>query len=177
MIGEANNGKPKHEVKIMETEEKKIVWLPKELAAKVEDAESQDTADKLVLRYCEQVRGDMTESISCLDDDLLSFKGKMATVRQEFGKAKEAHLNAIYEVWEKQEVDMAKVRATSAQLIDKLRPLRTEVDGINAELGKINTHKIERLLEMVSAIGDHLAMNSETGNILQFLTENYERKD
>jgi chromosome segregation ATPase len=158
-------------------EDRKIVWLPAAIAKKVEDAESQETADKLVLKYCEQVKGDMTESLECLDEDLLRFKGNMAQVRQQFGKAKDEHLNATYAMWEKGEEDCKKVSEHVARLTKQLQPLKTEVEKVNQQLAKIDTYKLQKLLEVVTAISGHLSMNDKTADILSFLTNEYKSEE
>ena len=154
------------------TEEKELVWLPKKLALQLKDVES--SPDGLILQYIEESKREIQASISALDEDVLMFKGMLAKVRIEFGKAKDEHIKTAYEIWESYEKDVPKISEKVAAAVKELTPLKNELNEITAIMKNLNDYRVKDLVEMLATLRD--CLGGQNGDMLKFLMENFQIK-
>lgn len=64
--------------------EKELVWLPKELAAKIKDIEGVEGLRKEILSYVDETKRDLRNDIEMMDEDILLYKAYMIQARDKF---------------------------------------------------------------------------------------------
>lgn len=141
-------------------EKTELIWVEKEFAErwkKLETANAtRDQQEKVFNEYMDsvtaEVKRDFKASLEALDEDAAIFTGLMLKVKQTFGKAKDEHLNASYELWEKFDAEIPSVRGKVDSLVKTLKPLKDELTEINDLIGKINTHDIDRLMKSIEGL-------------------------
>jgi len=101
----------------------------------------------------------------------------MVNARRDFEKTKNEELNAMYDIWNKFETDIVKVRKNITDVVKELQPLKDEVESINELLSKTNSYQINDLLKTVNELQSALSYNSETGKILKFLFKTYKKEE
>jgi predicted RNase H-like nuclease (RuvC/YqgF family) len=160
---------------MVHTEEKELVWLPKEVAARVKQLEDAKKSGDLVLEYVEQSKRDLKTSLESLEDDVIRFKSQMISARKKFEDAKNVELEANYAVWEKFDLEKSSIRKKAGELKDELKPMIDELKQVKQLMDQINTYDIQRLLTIIKDLNH--SFYGETGNILTFLFNNYKKND
>jgi len=161
-----------------------LIWVSKEFAerykritaANASAEEKNKVFDEYLESITKAVRDDFKESLATLEEDAAIFSGLMLKVKQAFGKAKDEHLTASYELWEKFEAEVPSTRAKTEKLIATLTPLKAELKEINELIGKISLYNVDHLTESISRLAGSHGRNKE---MIEFLVKNFntERKD
>jgi len=158
----------------MPTEEKEYIHLhvSKSLAKQLKSLEG-DTPDGLLLNYIEQCKKDMQYNIESMDEDILMFKGMLAKVRKDFKQAKDEQLETSYKIWEDYAKQMPELRKYVETATKELRPLKDELEAIQALMKDLSHWKVKDLIESISMISR--AMEGQNKEMLKFLMENFNK--
>ena len=159
-------------------EKTELIWVSKEFAEKFkkmtdENAtiEQQNKAlDDYLESICVQVKKDFKENLESLDEDAAIFTGLMLKVKQAFGKAKDEHLAASYELWEKFENEIPSVNKKIGVILDTLKPLKDELKEINDLIGKIKTYDIDEFTSSLDLLSSAYGKQKE---MVEFLVKNF----
>lgn len=151
--------------------EKEYVFIPKKLAEKIKDLESDKQMEDTIIGYYNQSRRELQGELDCLDEDVIQYKANMMKARQAFREAKEEQLDANYELWEKFDADIKGVSAYVAKATSQLQPLKAELSQLKELMNQIDKWEIEKLVGLIDKLNS--SFYGETGNILKFLFENY----
>ena len=154
------------------------IWVSKEFAERwkkvtteVSNREQQEKVfDEYIKTVTDKVRDDFKCNLESLEEDAAMFTGLMLKVKQTFGKAKDEHLDASYELWEKFEAEIPSVNKKIDLLLKTLRPLKDELTEINKLVGQISTYDIDRLINSVDALSNSYGKNAE---MVAFLVNNF----
>lgn len=157
----------------MDWTEKELVWVPKELAEKINELGEGLTKENLVLSYIEQAKRDIQGELDSLDESILLFRGMMVKARQDFEKAKNAELEANYAVWENSEKDFEAMREKAKCMVETLKPLKEELQEVCDLLNRIDKWGIEGFLELLKKLNQNFY--GETKEMLQFLLNNWKK--
>ena len=161
----------------MNTTEKDLVWVPKELADKVK-AYNDPFSDEVVAlmeKYIDQSKDEWKINLESLEEDLLMYRGLMVKTKKEFEATKKEQCSAAYELWEKIEADVPKTKEKIDNLIKLFDPLEKKLDRLNSSLAKIDTYQIERFAELVSKLDSILSCKGQTNDMMVFLMENFKK--
>lgn len=162
----------KHEELIWVSREFADKW--KELTSKEETRGQQEAVfNEYMKTVSDKIKEDFRCSLESLEEDSIVFTGLMLKVRQAFEKAKNEHLTASYDLWEKFEAEIPSIQGKVAKIVDVLKPLKDELDRINALLGSINTFQIENLNQAISLFASNYSTNKE---MIDFLVTNFKRE-
>jgi len=159
-----------------------IIWVDAELAKKwnalKDRGATKDQQEVLFNEYMKTVTDTARREFQCqlegLEEDAAIFTGLMLKVKQSFEKAKNEHLAASYDLWEKFEADIPSTRKKVEAIVSELEPLRKQLAAINDLLGKINTYNIDRLGESISHLGSTYGVHRE---MIDFLVKNFKNKE
>jgi hypothetical protein len=121
-------------------------------------------------KISDTIRRDFRDNLEGLEEDAAMFTGLMLKVKQAFEKAKNAHLSASYELWEKFEQEIPSTTKKVESLLHILDPLEKKLTSINALMGKISTYNIDRLNESLSLLASLHGANRE---MVEFLVKNF----
>ena len=150
---------------------KEIVWLPKDIAAKLKGIEETKLIDAVITEYIKQSRQNIRDEISYLDDDVLQFKAAMTKAKIDFSEAKDVQLSLFTKIWQTHEDDIRILRAKVSQVKEVIAPLRIEIEQLKGLMGSVRMHEVDDLLKTMNQINN--SFYGETGNILRFLFDNY----
>jgi peptidoglycan hydrolase CwlO-like protein len=159
------------------TEEKDLVWLPKELADKV-NAYKDPFSDKVVAlmeKYIDDSKNEWKLNFESLEEDLLMYRGLMVKTKKAFQEAKEEQCEAAYELWEKIDAEIPRTDEKIGGLIKLFDPLEKKLDKLNNSLAKIDTYQIERFTELVTKLDSILSCKGQTNDMMVFLMENFKK--
>ena len=156
-------------------ENKELVWLPKELAKKIQaiNDPTSKLCEELIDKYLDDSRREVKSNLEALEEDVLSYRVLMVRAKNAFKEAKEEQIASSYDLWEKFEEEAPLIKDKVDTVIKELRPLKEDLHDIKELLSGINMIGIERLLEVVRAISGHVDSEGNTGKMLKFLFENY----
>jgi len=162
--------------------QEELIWVSKEFAAKWKEMtdkegirEQQEAAlNEYMKTVSDKIKEDYRLNLESLEEDSIVFTGLMLKVRQAFEKAKNEHLAASYDLWEKFEAEIPSIHGKVTKIIDVLQPLHVELDKINTLLGKINTYQIEKLNQAISLFASNYGTNKE---MIDFLVTNFKMKE
>ena len=149
------------------------LYLPKELAKAVNDLKEGDTQNEIILKYIESCKTDMRASIESMDEDVLIFRGLMATAKRGFKETRDEYLDSSYAIWEETDKQLPSIKAKTEKLIKELKPLKDELDHINETIKSIDRFQIEKFVEFIAFFNN--TVHGENENILKYLMETYKR--
>ena len=159
-------------------EKQELIWVEKEFAERWKEmTNAKATREQQITVFAEYmdsvnraVKEDFRASLEALDEDAAIFAGLMLKVKQAFGKAKDEHLTASYELWEKFEAEIPSVQGKIDSLVKVLKPLKNELTEINDLIGKINTHDIDKLIRSVDLLSNSYGKQKE---MVEFLVKHF----
>lgn len=154
-------------------EPKEIVWLPAGLAKKVKDIQDVKYLEDEIVKYVEQSKRNFKIEIESIDEDILQYRAFMIKAKNAFKEAKDEQLQASYDLWEKYEDDLTKIRDYVSTAKQAVTPLKQELDEIKRLMQEIDKYGIKDLLELIKEINSHYY--GETANMLKFLFDNYKK--
>lgn len=156
-----------------QTEQKELVWLPASLAKRIKDIQDTKYLENEIVKYTEETKRNFKTEIECIDEDVLQYKAFMIKAKNAFKDAKDEHLNASYELWEKYETDLTKVRQYVNTVNLAIEPLKKELNDVKNLMQEIDKYGIKDLLELIKEVNSHYY--GETANMLKFLFDNYKK--
>jgi len=155
-----------------------IIWVSKEFAERFKKMEAENATieqqDNALDEYMDSVKAevkrDFKASLESLDEDAAIFAGMMLRVKQAFGKAKDEHLTASYELWEKFEEEIPSVRGKIDSIIKTLKPLEEQLTTINGLIGKIRTYDIDKFTHSIECLATAYGTQKE---MVEFLVKHF----
>ncbi len=160
----------------MEEEPKRYVslYVKESIANQLEAIDKGDWGN-FVEEYIEESKRDLKVSMDYMDDEIIEYKAAMINARKKFKEAKEEMLEANYAMWEEFDNQKKNIQSKAEEMVKELGPLKGELNRIAILMHGIDTFKIERFLEILEKIKNHLY--GEDRNILEFLLKNYQREE
>lgn len=157
---------------------KELIWVEKEFAEKYKEVESdagkQNLRIKMFDEYMQKIsdrsKEEFKANFESLEEDVAIYNGLMLKVKQTFEKAKNEQLDASYALWEKFDKEMPSVSKKIDNIIEQMNPVIKAVEEINSGLSKINTYKLEGVLDLVSKFN---GMTDESKKVVKFLVKNF----
>jgi predicted nuclease with TOPRIM domain len=139
--------------------EKDLVWLPKDLADKVKEFEDkEELKNALVLEYIDKTKRDISQSIEMLDDDVLCYRGKLASYRNALKEAYSEEYDKTYEAWEDAQNKLKDFDIMILPLKQSLQSLSSDVVDIASRINNMqksfesfNTYHFERITAFLKA--------------------------
>jgi len=153
------------------SKDKRYIYVPAALAAKIEQADDIAVMGAAVDEYLKDSVKDIGEMLATLDEEVQSYTGLMAKARSEFRKASQEQIEQSYATWEAVDAQLPRVQAKIKALVDDLKPLTTELNEINNLLSSLDLSRVERTLKLLNEL--QYAPN-ETKKMVAFLVANYE---
>jgi len=159
-------------------EDTELIWVDKDFAeqwkALTTEKATREMREKVFNEYMktttEKVQQSFRSDLENLEEDAAIFQGLMLKVKQAFEKAKNEHLNASYDLWEKFESEIPSIRDKTNKLIETLRPLEAQLNTINGLLGKINTYNIDKFISSISVLASSYGKNKD---MIEFLIKHF----
>jgi hypothetical protein len=160
----------------MNEEPKKYVslYLPASQADRLKALE-EDGINNFVEEYMEQSKRDLKATMDSMDDEIIQYKAFMIDARKKFKAAKEAELEANWALWDEFEDQKKSLYNKAQQAAEQLKPLTEELEKIKGLMDGIDKWGIERFLEMLEKVKNHLYGGER--NILEFLVKNYKKDE
>jgi hypothetical protein len=78
--------------------EREYIYVTKKLAEMVKSVTEPEEYERTIIKYMEEVKGDLRLNIESLDEDVTLFKAFMIEAKKRFKEAKEAQLKESYEL-------------------------------------------------------------------------------
>ncbi len=155
-----------------------LIWVDKEFAEKwkaLKTAQSTREQQEAVFneymnKVSEKVREDFKTSLDSLEEDAAMFTGLMLKVKKAFEKAKDEHLTASYDLWEKFENEIPPTKEKIDKIVNLLTPLEKQLNTINELLRKINTNDLNRFIESLALLSNTYGKNKE---MVEFLVKHF----
>jgi len=131
------------------SDNKELIWVPREIKEVLEKMDSDNEKLRIVDEYINSRKVEITYTIEALDDDLLRFKAfslKYKTELQKVYEEQNAKLEKLFEdIGGMQDNIYLKIEQAKKQL----NPITDKIKEVNKTLDNINTYKIERLIELL----------------------------
>jgi len=131
------------------SEQKELIWVPKAMKETIEKMDSDQEKLKLVDEYIKNRKLDITYSIESLDDDLLMFKAFSLKYKTELQKVYEEQGDKLEKLFEDCGDIQSKMHQKIKETKDKLEPIISNIKSINETLDKVNTYKIEKVIDLI----------------------------
>jgi len=128
---------------------KELIWVPKEVKEIYEKMESDQEKLKLVDEMIKNRKIDITYSIEALDDDLLRFKAFSLKYKTELQKVYDDQSDKLEKLFEDCGDVQSKMHLKIEEIKSKLDPIVSKIKSINETLDKVNTYKIEKVIELI----------------------------
>lgn len=154
---------------------KELVWLPKELADKVKALDNGDAYESEILKFVDDSRRSLKSDIAVLDEEVLMYRAAMVKAKQALRKAFEEEMQDFEELWATHSDQFVGIRDKAKGVVDQLQPIKKELQDLKALMNDVQTWDVERLLKLLDQVNVYVGQQSDTGNILKFLFDNYKR--
>ena len=152
------------------SEEKVLVWLPKKMAEKVKDLDSDELKFDLVSKYVDESKLDMKYAVEGIDEDVIVFKASLIKARAEFKKVVYEQTSGMDKLWQVHNLKASEINRKVSTLLKELKPITEELNAINALFGKIGTYNIERVIESLQKISNLYGKEKE---MVQFVINHF----
>lgn len=131
------------------SDNKELIWVSKEIKETIEKMETDQEKLKLVDKMINDRKLDITFAIEALDDDLLRFKAFSLKYKTELQKVYEEQGDKLEKLFEDCGDIQSKMYVKIEETKNKLDPITSKIKSINETLEKVNTYKIERVIELI----------------------------
>ena len=145
---------------------KELIWVPKEIKEVLEKMESDNEKLRIVDEYINNRKLDITYSIEALDDDLLRFKAFSLKYKTELQKVYQEQGDKLEKLFEDCGDIQSKMHLKIEETKSKLDPIVNKIKSINETLDKVNTYKIEKVIELIEKFN---RMNEEDKRLFEML--------
>lgn len=157
--------------------DKELVWVDKEFADKIKNAEGVTEQAKIVDEILLSKKRNMENELQYLDENLLVFKSVCLNFRKELDKVADAENEKLNEIINRTCEIHGKVKAQSKEISKSFQPidqtlyeLSGKVEKINRQLDDIKTHKMDNFLSIVERVE---RMDEGSKKMLKFLMDEY----
>lgn len=141
------------------SEEKDLVWVPKEKAAQLKAAESENAQMAIIDDIIANTKRSMRIDLEALDEDVLVFKGTLLQYKKAYSEALNAHLDASYKLWEDIDSKIPNMRAKAEKTVadfaivaPELQKIVNVIDDIATKLGDVNVYQLKNMVELIETI-------------------------
>lgn len=152
--------------------ERDLVWLPKELAARIKELEGLEALETEIKKYVAETYSSLKIDVESMDEEIVQYRAYMIKARDAFKKAKDEELDAFYGLWEKYDTDLGKVRQYVASAKKELQPLLDELKEVKKAVEGVETWGLERLTKAVKGAADLYGQEKE---MFMFLVNNWRK--
>jgi len=149
---------------------KRHVYVPAELAAKLEQTDDIAVMSAAVDEYFKNSVKEIAASLESLDNEVAIYKGLMAKARAEFRKASDEQIEQSYATWGEVDKQRPHIQAKVRALVSDLKPITDELNEINDLLNRMDLSRVERTLRLLEELR---YAPGETKKMLAFLVANY----
>ncbi len=150
--------------------EMKHVYVPVEIADRLEGLKSVDQMALVVDEYFADSRKEVANQLEDLDEQVLVYKALMIKAKGAFKEASTEMIEQSYQVWEAIDEKRPWVRAKVEQITDELKPIKENLDEIDALLKTLDFYRLEKVMDLLEKIE---YVPDETKKMLAFLLNNY----
>ena len=130
-------------------EQKELIWVSKEVKTIFESLDSDHEKLRIVDDLINNRKLDITYAIESLDDDLLMFKAFSLKYKTELQKVYEEQGDKLEKLFEDCGDIQSKMHQKIKETKDKLEPIISNIKSINETLDKVNTYKIEKVIDLI----------------------------
>jgi len=150
---------------------KELIWVDKDFAKNLwKVLEQEKVFDEYLTTVTEKIRKDFQYSLESMEEDAAIFTGLMLKTKQSFEKAKNEHLDASYQLWEKFEEEIPSTKLKTEALLETLTPLEEKLKEINSLMGKIECYNLDKFVESLSILSMAYGKNKE---MIEFLVKHF----
>lgn len=129
--------------------DKELIWVPAKLKETLEKMNSDEEQLKIVEKYINDRKLDISNDIEALDDDLLRFKAFALKYKTEIKAVYNEQSDILYKLFEDCGDIQSKMYLKIEETKKKLNPITEKIKEINFVLDKINIYKIEKVIELI----------------------------
>ncbi len=149
---------------------KDLIWVPKEIADKYKEMESDAGKLEFIEKYIEESRQDLKIDLDGFEDDVLQYRGLMLKAKETFRKAKDEEIQSHYDLWENFEKEKPKVSEKINSIIALLNPLKNELQEFKDLFKSIDLHNLQEIERTLNSIRN---LYGENKAMVEFLMKNY----
>jgi hypothetical protein len=142
-----------------DAKEKELVWISKDLLAKIEEIDDSAIKEELILSYVKKAKKEIETEIESYDEEVLSFKAASAKIKKVYGETLDKFLEDSYEIWKEFDKRQPSLFKKTEQIVSTLDPLEqklTKIDNllsaIDSKLNYLRLNKIEEVLEIIKKL-------------------------
>ena len=141
-------------------EDYEYMRVPIELAVKLKELENEDALyEKEVLCYIERTKKDISNQVELLDDDILMFKGKLASYKKAFKEAYSSADTEMYSFWEDFDKKLSdrytkldsKFSSISKTLDREFQERVHQVESLSKRLESLNIYNFEKIITFLES--------------------------
>ena len=126
--------------------------------------------ERTIIKYMEEVKGDLRLNIESLDEDVTLFKAFMIEAKKRFKEAKEAQLKESYEFWGSYEQELGVIRNRVDSFKNELMPLIEDLKEINSLFSQIKTYDISKLCDVIER---YSSLSKDNKEMMDFLIKEF----
>ena len=141
------------------SEEKELVWVPKEKATQLKAAESENAQMAIIDDIIAKTKRSMRIDLEALDEDVLVFKGTLLQYKKAYSEALNAHLDATYKLWEDIDSKLPNMRSKAEKTVagfaiiaPELQKVSDTIDGITRKIESVNAYQLKNMVELIETI-------------------------
>lgn len=143
--------------------DKKLVWVPKHLAADIEAVTSTEGLDAIVARYVAEQKKTAEQDLNTLREYVAMYKGLSATARLEFAAACQEAVDKSYKVFDAYDKKMPDITEKVRGIVETILPVYKELDRLENRLDRIDVSRLHSALDLAERIA---SMSDETRQAL-----------
>jgi len=143
---------------------KELIWVSSELKDVYEKVDSDQEKLNIVEELINSRKIDITYAIEALDDDLLRFKAFSLRYKTELQKVYDDQSEKLEKIFDDCGDIQSKMYLKIEETKTKLNPVTDKIKEINVALEKVNTYKIERVIELIEKFN---RMNEEDKRLFE----------
>lgn len=151
------------------------MWVTPETAKLIEEADSEDTKEKMLADAAKNIKGIMQSEIDMLDDEIVKYKGMMADFKQKFREVKQTQFKQMEDIWVEYDKELSKIKGKMAKIEEAVAPVAKQTTELNNNLQKLKSYDLERLLELLESIDR--AYSGESRRVMDHLFKTYKRDE
>jgi chromosome segregation ATPase len=151
------------------------MWVTPETAKLIKETEDPETKEKMLVQAAKEIKGSMQAEIDMLDDEVVRYKGMMASFKQKFREVKRVQLEQMEDIWEEYQKELAQIKSQMSKLEEAIAPVARQAADLNKNLQQLRSYDLEKLLELLESIDR--AYSGESKHIMDHLFKTYKREE
>jgi DNA repair ATPase RecN len=129
--------------------EKKLVWLPKEIAEQVEFVKSPEQLKEIIDGYTDRVKGELDDQVQYMEDCIIQYKGFLLSAQKRFKTESNKMLEDAYNAWEEWDKKMPSLDKQVDKMLKRLEPLEEKINTVNQALRKLDFYELNKFVELL----------------------------